>query len=220
MRLLVDLFLRVLNFFALILFIAILHCLLLQVFRWRYIPGCPGFCCFRLLLCCSLACGNFCFVLFFLLCLFFLFSFFFVTIFLLFSRFLVFDTFLTTANLLAFAFFLLFRVRFSCGMFAHAYGSPAPPFARPKSPLNALWYSCSDRIPHCQTSPPRMLAHNCVLHATNHSFCLVLRLLRACTSPCTHPNPSSPSWVPYTPFCLWTHACMFCREISRPYMPH
>ena len=113
LRLLVALFLRVLNFFALILFIAILPCLLLQVFRWRYIPGCPGFCCFRLLLCCSLACGNFCFVLFFLLCLFFSFFFFFCYYFSVVFPFSRFWHFFNNCEFARFRFFLVV----SCALF-------------------------------------------------------------------------------------------------------
>ena len=41
----------------------------------------------------------------------------------------------------------------------------------------------------------------------NHSFYLLLRLLGANASPCTHPNPCPPSWVPLYPF-MSAHICV------------
>ena len=43
----------------------------------------------------------------------------------------------------------------------------------------------------------------------NHSFYLLLRLLGANTSPCTHPNPSPPSSVPPYPLCLRSSIVFF-----------
>ena len=209
-RLLVARFLRALIF--LLSFCSLQHC---TVYCCRFydgnIPGWSGFCCFRLLLCCSLACENFCFVLFFLLCL--VFFFFFCCCLLLFfccfPVILVFDYFFNDCEFVCFSFSLVV----SCALFVCPVCTCTwlawNTLCAPENPLNALWCSCGHRIPHCHASPPHVLATIMSCSAINHSFWLVLHLLCDDAPPCTHPNPSSLSWVPCAPFCLYTHACVF-----------
>ena len=147
-----------------------------------------------------------------------LFFFFFLLFFCCFPVFSFLTTFLTTVNLLVFAFFWLFRARFSSGLFAQACGSPALPSALPKHPCMHCDAHVTTASLNVRYLPPRMLATIMPYSPINHYFCLVLCLLRANASPCTLPNPSPPSWVTHYPFMsVRTCMCVF-REISRPYM--
>ena len=74
-------------------------------------------------------------------------------------------------------------------------------------PLHDLWRPCADLdIVGNQFAPPHA-CQNYVLGPICVSVCLVLRLLGANASPCTHPNPCPSSWVPLYPF-MSAHICV------------
>ena len=138
-RLLVARFLRALIFLR--SFCSLQYC---TVYCCRFydgnIPGWSGFCCFRLLLCCSLACENFCFVLFFLLCL--VFSFFFCCCLLLFfccfPVILVFDYFFNDCEFVCFSFSLVVSCAFFVCPVCTCTWLACNALCTPENPLNAL----------------------------------------------------------------------------------
>ena len=63
-----------------------------------------------------------------------------------------------------------------------------------------LWHPCADLTSWSSHFPPHTLVKNMHYGPICVSVCLVLCLLGANTSPCIHPNPHPPSWVPPYPF--------------------
>ena len=197
---LVGLFVCFSCFFWPICVFLILHCLLLQVFWWRHIPVSHGFLLFWPAVClwpgfgivvaCSVACSAACFSFAVFFCYFY--------VGFLSLRFLA--TLQAPADLLVFPFFLLFLARLSAGLFINACDPTAIPFAPPKPP----WMICGGHVPTSSSLstnfPPHTLAKIIPCGPICASVCLVSRLLDANASPCTHPNPYPPSWVPPYPF--------------------
>ena len=159
-------FLCVCNFFCSFCsftFCTVCYC---RFFRFRYIPCWPGFCSFCPLLCCSLACSDFGFLLCFLFCPVVSFSLLFLLFLFCFPFSLVLDTFVTPSNLLAFSLLLvvscvhtiLFVYRFMENTWTPLNSPPFPPnfLLRPCATTPSLWsfppHVCLFQI--CPARPP------------------------------------------------------------------
>ena len=103
-----------------------------------------------------------------------------------------------------FAHFVFFRVlALHCCIVSHMYmygGYLDTPYTH-TIPLYDLWHSCADLFILVKSiSPPQTVAKIMTCETICVCVCLVLRLLGANASPCTHTNSSPPSWVPPCPF--------------------